>query len=210
MSTVIIGSFLLSIVHALVPNHWIPLVAIGKTERWSKAETLMATALAGMAHTLSTIIFGVVVGFLGYTISSKYDLFTSIVAPVVLIVLGLVYLILDWKVTHQHTHEHVDRQKLSAKKTKFAIIASLSFAMFFSPCIEIEAYYFYAGQQGWMGIAIVSIIYFVITVLGMIALVQLAFQGLEKFKWHFLEHHHKRVTGIILIVLGIFAYLVEL
>lgn len=32
MISIVLGSFLLSIVHALVPNHWIPLVAIGKTE----------------------------------------------------------------------------------------------------------------------------------------------------------------------------------
>lgn len=210
MIPLIVGSFLLSIVHALVPNHWIPLVAIGRTERWSKAETLSATAIAGIAHTLSTIIFGIVVGYLGYTISSKHDLFVSIVAPVVLILLGCIYLILDWRGSHHHTHHHVDHHKISTKKTKFAIIASLSVAMFFSPCIEIEAYYFYAGQQGWIGIAIVSIIYFVVTVLGMIALVYLAFQGMEKFKWHFLEHHEKRVTGIILVALGILAYLIEL
>lgn len=210
MIPIIVGSFLLSIVHALVPNHWIPLVAIGRTERWSKAETLTATAFAGIAHTLSTIIFGIVVGFLGYTISSKYDLFTSIVAPVVLVLLGFLYLILDWRGSHHHTQSHIDEQKISSKRTKFAIIASLSFAMFFSPCIEIEAYYFYAGQQGWVGIAIVSTIYFVITVLGMIALVYLTFQGLEKFKWHFLEHHEKGVTGIILIALGVFAYLAKL
>lgn len=210
MNTLIVGTFLLSIVHALIPNHWIPLVTIGKTEHWSGKETLTATAVAGIAHTFSTILFGIIVGFLGYTISSKYDLFTSIIAPVVLILLGLVYLILDWKGAHHHTDGHVNHRKLSSQKTKFTIIASLSFAMFFSPCLEIEAYYFYAGQYGWIGIGIVSIIYFFVTVLGMISLVHLAFKGLAKLKWHFLEHHEKVFTGGILIVLGVIAYLIEL
>ena len=30
------GSFILSLIHALIPNHWIPLVAIGRTEKWTR------------------------------------------------------------------------------------------------------------------------------------------------------------------------------
>jgi cadmium resistance protein CadD (predicted permease) len=82
--------------------------------------------------------------------------------------------------------------------------------MFFSPCIEIEAYYFHAGTGGWLGIAIVSIIYLIFTVFGMVLLVYLGRQGVEKIRWNFLEHHEKMITGIVLIVLGIFAYFIKI
>lgn len=58
MIQIILGSILLTVIHAFVPNHWIPLLAIGKVEHWSRRETLSATAIAGLALTLSTIIIG--------------------------------------------------------------------------------------------------------------------------------------------------------
>jgi hypothetical protein len=79
--------------------------------------------------------------------------------------------------------------------------------MFFSPCLEIEAYYFTAGALGRLGIATVSIIYVVVTVLGMLLLVDLGRRGIEKVRLHFLEHHEKGVTGVVLIVLGVLARL---
>jgi drug/metabolite transporter (DMT)-like permease len=82
--------------------------------------------------------------------------------------------------------------------------------MFFSPCLEIEAYYFTAGALGWGGIAVVSMVYLIVTVLGMLLLVDLGRRGVEKMKWHFLEHHEKRVTGLVLVVLGVFAYFIRI
>ncbi len=73
LSQIIMGAFLLSIVHASIPNHWIPLVALSKSENWNEKFTMSTTALAGFAHTLSTIIIGIIVGFLGYQLSSSYS-----------------------------------------------------------------------------------------------------------------------------------------
>jgi len=203
---VLAGSFLLSVVHALIPNHWIPLVAIGKTEQWSRRETLGITAITGIAHSLSTILIGIVVGFIGFKISESYELFSHIVAPLILLSLGVIYLVLDSKANH--AHHHVNNENIS-RKSKFAIVTSLAVAMFFSPCIEIEVYYFSASALGWFGISAVSIIYLVVTVLGMLLLVDLGRRGVERFHSHFLEHHERGITGALLVILGIFAFVFE-
>lgn len=81
--------------------------------------------------------------------------------------------------------------------------------MFLTPCIEIEAYYFHAGTIGWIGILIVSVVYLLITILVMMTLVYLGMKGISNLKAHFLEHHEKLVTGLVLIGLGILAMMVE-
>lgn len=207
MIQILIGSLVLSVIHAMIPNHWIPLVAIGKTENWSRKETLWVTAITGSAHTASTILVGIVVGLVGYKLFSYYEFVTRIIAPLILVVLGFVYIIVDLKGSNHHRAP----VKISsiANKSKIAIVMSLGIAMFFSPCIEIEAYYFTAGTFGWTGIAAVSIIYLIVTVLGMLLLVDLGRRGVEKIKWRFLEHHEKKVTGIVLIVLGILTYFIK-
>jgi len=208
MTEILIGSLVLSVIHATIPNHWIPLVAIGKTENWSRNETLWVTVIAGSAHTISTILVGIIIGLVGYKLSSTHEFVTRVVAPLILVILGLIYLIVDLKISH-HRRDPIEIGSIP-KKSKFIIITSLGTAMFFSPCIEIEAYYFTAGTLGWLGIGVVSIVYLIVTVLGMILLVDLGRKGVEKIKWHFLEHHEKRVTGLVLIVLGIFAYFIKI
>lgn len=205
---ILIGGFILSVIHALIPNHWIPLVAIGKTENWSRNETLWVTAITGSAHTLSTILVGIFIGLVGYKLSSTHEFITRVVAPSILVILGFIYLIVDLKSSHHHRNP-VEIGSIS-RKSKLTIITSLGIAMFLSPCIEIEAYYFTAGTLGWVGIAVVSIVYLIVTVLGMLLLVDLGRKGVEKIKWHFLEHHEKRVTGLVLMVLGIFAYFIKI
>ena len=81
--------------------------------------------------------------------------------------------------------------------------------MFFSPCIELEAYYFSAGSLGWPGILLVSSVYLVATVLGMLLLVELGLRGAKRIRSNFLEHHEKRITGLLLIALGVMAFFVE-
>lgn len=210
---VLIGSILLSLVHASIPNHWLPLVAIGRVEKWDLNETLLVTFITGIAHTISTIIIGIIVGIIGYQLSETYHFVTHIIAPLVLIILGLFYFYQDYqhskiKTKHEHSHINVD-DLVKKKKTKKAIVTSLSIAMFFSPCIEVEIYYFTAARIGWLGIAIVSITYFFITVLGMMILVYLATKGIEKFRISFFEHREKLISGIILLVVGLLALFIE-
>lgn len=210
---VFIGSFLLSIVHALIPSHWLPLVAIGKAEKWSSAETTSVAIITAVSHTLSTVVIGIIVGLVGYKLSETYHYITHYIAPVILVILGLVYFYLEYrhsKVKTEHNHYHVDVDGIvKQKKSKRSIVLTLSIAMFFSPCLEIEVYYFTASRLGWIGIGIVSTVYFFVTVIGIVLLVYLASKGVQKLKWHFLEHHEKIISGVILILVGLLAFFVE-
>ena len=220
MIQIILGSFLLSITHALIPNHWIPLVVLSKTEKWNRFETAKITAIAGISHTLSTILIGFLIGLLGYKLNELFNTIGSLYAPIVLTLLGLVYVYLDYrnnwgkKKDGHHHHEHLEIEKIKAgkKKSNLALIISLSTAMFFSPCVEIEAYYFNAGTYGWSGIIILSFFYFFVTVICMIILVDLGVKGIGKLdkKFHFLEHHERLITGIILILLGTVSFFIKL
>jgi nickel/cobalt transporter (NicO) family protein len=211
MYQIFIGSLILSTIHALIPNHWLPLIAVGKTEKWTHNQTLWATVITGVAHTLSTIIIGIVVGLIGYKLATKYAVISETIAPAILIGLGLIYIFRDFRSNHHHTHEmNPSVTETGRKKSRWvAILTSLSIAMFLTPCIEIEAYYFQAGTIGWIGIFIVSAVYLMTTVMVMLFLVYLGMRGVKTFKSHFLEHHEKAITGIALVALGILALIVK-
>jgi nickel/cobalt transporter (NicO) family protein len=214
MLQIIIGSLILSFTHALIPNHWFPLVAVSRTEKWSRAESLKVTAITGGMHTVSTIAIGVLIGFIGFKLSSTIEMITSIVAPLLLIILGIIFIIM-YIVKPHHSHGHhneLDVLKKSNKKSKFAIIATLGTLMFFSPCIEIEAYYFTVGQYGWTGILTLSFVYLFVTVVELVILVDFGRKSLEKLntKLHFIDHYERIIMGSVLIVLGLFIHFVNL
>ena len=60
-----------------------------------------------------------------------------------------------------------------------------------------------------MGIIIVSAVYLIVTIVIMLLLVYLGIKGIQTFNMHFLEHHEKGITGMVLIALGLFAYFIK-
>jgi cadmium resistance protein CadD (predicted permease) len=207
MLQILTGSLILSLIHALIPNHWIPLIAISRAEKWTRYQTLGATLISGFSHTISTILIGVAVGFAGIKLAESYHEIVGIAAPLILILLGIIYLFIDLRSSHHHHHHHFDTDGNENIKirSRTAIIISLSVAMFLTPCTEIEAYYFQAASKGWPGILAVSLVYVFTTVAVMLVLVYFGIKGMQRFRFHFLEHHDKRITGIVLILLGVLA-----
>jgi nickel/cobalt transporter (NicO) family protein len=204
---IILSSVVLSIIHASIPNHWLPLVAIGKAEKWNRNRTLLATAISGFAHIASTILIGVFVGWAGYRLSESYHTISLYVAPGILVLLGFGYIIRSFFRPGHHHHFGEDPKPNTPFTT---VVLSLSIGMFFSPCIELESFYFTAGTWGWMGIIIVSVIYLVCTVSAMLAYVAIALEGIRHFNIQFLEKNEKLIIGLALTVIGIATYFFNL
>lgn len=203
MITLITGSLILSVLHALIPNHWLPVLAISKKENWTLSQTTSVTFISGLAHALSTVLIGVLIGVVGVTLSSAIGTFTHYIAPGVLISIGLFYIYQH----HRHKHFHLHTQPVVTTKGK--AIVTLAIAMFFSPCFEIEAYFLLAGAQGWWMILLLASLYTVVTVSGMVLWVRLTYKGLLKLNWHTLEHNAGIITGITLLFTGILSFFIH-
>lgn len=198
MYNILVGSILLSLLHAVIPNHWLPVLAIGRKENWSIGEVTKVTFLSGLAHALSTIVIGVVLGLLSIQLSDKIEYFTGIIAPLLLIGMGILFIYQHHRHKHFHLHEI---PKPSLSKTK--IILALITAMFLSPCMEIEAYFLLAGTKGIWAVLLIAGLYLIISVSGMVLWVRLAYKGLLKLNWYSLEHNAGIITGWTLVITGI-------
>ena len=194
MSTLLIGSTLLSIFHALIPSHWLPVLAISRQEGWTNRQTLWITFLTGSAHVLSTVLAGGFLAALGGFLAGRWQEFTPWLAPSLLILLGLFYLYQHYR----HHHFHLQRQT-----TRWGIVGTLAAAMFLSPCLEIEGFFLAAGQFGWGFVVLLALLYAVVTITGMLVWVSLALSGLQRLDWHAWEHNAGLITGITLICSGL-------
>lgn len=204
MFSILTGSLIISLLHAVIPNHWLPVIAIGRKENWTIQEVTNVTFTCAVAHGISTILIGIVLAFLGSKLDNNVTHFTNIIAPAIIIAIGLIFIFRH----HIHKHFHID-EGIRKKKTKAAIITALVIAMFFSPCMEIEAYFLLAGAESTLLVWLLAASYIVITTTGMVLLVRYAYKGLLKLNWHSLEHNAGIVTGITLVVTGIVSFIIK-
>lgn len=205
MYSIVIGSLLISLLHAVIPNHWLPVLAIGKKEGWSLAETTRITFFAGMAHVISTVIIGLLLGLIGGELTQHIEDFTRIIGPSILILIGLYFV----RQHYTHHHFHLQKEQIEKKRKKSSIILALIVAMFLSPCMEIEAYFLLAGSKGWHMLAAIAAMYSVITIAGMLIWIRIVYKGLLKLNWHKWEHNAGIITGLVLIITGIISFFIN-
>ncbi|MFN2456818.1 MAG: hypothetical protein ABR502_01340 [Chitinophagaceae bacterium] len=201
MYSIVTGSLIISLLHAVIPNHWLPVLAIGKKEGWNLAETSRITFIAGAAHVMSTILIGILLGLIGEELAQHIEQFTHVIAPSILILMGFYFVRQHYK----HHHFHVEKEVIE-KKTKNSIITALVIAMFLSPCMEIEAYFLLAGSKGWFFMTAIAALYSTITIAGMLIWIRIVYKGLLKLDWHKWEHNAGILTGIVLIITGIISF----
>jgi nickel/cobalt exporter len=204
MVQLLIGSVLLSLLHGLIPNHWLPVLVIGRKENWSTREVTRVTFLCGLAHALSTVLIGFFIGLAGLKLSSSFTLFAKLLAPVVLILFGLYFIYQH----HRHHHFHIHQQP-DISLSKARVIAALVTTMFLSPCLEIEGYFLMAGAFGISAIFVVAVIYIVLSIGGMVLWVRWTYGKSMSTNWHALEHNAGIVTGATLVATGVATFFIN-
>ena len=78
--------------------------------------------------------------------------------------------------------------------------------MFLSPCLEVESLFLSAGVYGMGVVTGMAIVYAVVSISGILLLVNLGYKGANLLSAEFIEHNEKRISGIVLILVGIASY----
>lgn len=206
------AAFVISLLHGLIPSHWLPLVALSKQQKWTNAQLLRYALWASSAHVLGTIIIGLIIfytahlSFIGSLVDSTvvsdmthlpFDLPFEKLAAVILLLLGLVFLYRHY--THKHFHWKPE------KNAKW-IFGSILLAMFLSPCMEIAGYFFAIAPLGWTAFVWLSLVYTITTIISIVAGVWIFNRGMKAFNSHKLEHNAGIVTSLLIILSAVFMW----
>lgn len=205
MYSIITATILLGMVHALIPNHWLPLVAVAKAEKWERTDLLSVAFIISLAHVAGTVALGIVLGIIGTRLANQYSDFVDIIAPVLLIIFGLIYFSVNLPHHHHGTGEDIEQYKKS--RTRWILIFVMM--MFLSPCLEVESLFLSAGAFGVKNVLLLALVYAVTSIAGIVGLVMLAFKGIHLVDTDFIEHNEKRITGVILILVGIVTFFIH-
>ena len=202
MFSVVAGTVLLAMVHALIPNHWLPLVAVAKVEKWKPRDINLITLCAALAHVTGTVALGIVLGMIGKELMEDYGHTIRVASSVLLIVFGLIYFTVN--LPHHHHSEQKDIVAYKRSKRKWVLIFIVM--MFLSPCLEVESLFLSAGAYGMGAVFLLSVIYALVSISGILLLVNMGTKGTRLLSAHFIEHNEKRISGIVLIIVGIISF----
>jgi hypothetical protein len=97
------------VLHTLVPDHWAPIIVVGRQKGWSVARTAGAAAIAGFGHVTSTLVIGGILWAAGASLAVRYAHLVNVTAAVALIAFGAWIGWSGWRETREgHDHNHSD------------------------------------------------------------------------------------------------------
>jgi nickel/cobalt exporter len=189
--------------HSMAPGHWLPVVMLASSRKWSVRQSLLAAAISGSGHILVSVALGVLSVFIESQFIAKHDAAIEHYASVILVAFGLVYAVVAWR-RHSSCHGH-EHHGPDVEREKEPLILLFSSGMV--PCVAVLPIFAAAAAYG-PAAAIVSMVTFAIGV--MVALggaTLVVSRGLMKLDHPLLEHYGDVITGLAVALMGIVLYL---
>lgn len=193
----IIGAFLVAFFHALLPTHWASFVFVGKAQGWSRQKILSVALLAGSSHVVATIVLGLIVVWVGLGLTDLIGEWVHPLGGAILIVFGISFLF-----SHFKHRRHVEK----AFEDHWATFSLVTF-LTFSPCETLLPIFFAASPMGWQIVIPLCVLIGLTTVGTMLLMTFLLSKGLEAARFQILEDYESLISGVVIILLGLFVLL---
>lgn len=101
-----LGGAFLSIIHTLIPNHWVPIITLSRYQEWSNSFTKVSIFIVSTMHALSTIIVGLAIGILGMEIFKNFEGLSKVIPSGIFILMGTIFISLHIFDFSKHHHHH--------------------------------------------------------------------------------------------------------
>ncbi len=217
-----------AIIHALIPDHWLPFVIMARSQRWSERRTLLLAGLAGLLHVLVSIAVaaaGIAVGAGSARHLAEYaGRSLEFFAGVLLVIFGLGYGILAHRREarahaggnpetgdpigdgHVHAHGHILERWFRRAVTGGALVIIIGI----SPCALLVPILFAASAQGILPLVAAGAGFAACTIGTMIVITFLASRGMRSLRLPFFARYGDLISGLMIAAIGIIVLLEEL
>ncbi|MEE9219718.1 MAG: sulfite exporter TauE/SafE family protein [Acidobacteriota bacterium] len=196
-------------VHALIPDHWLPLVLLARAQRWELRRTLGVAAFSGTLHSIVSVSLGAMALWLGREAALEVGEKLQHLTSLLLVLFGAVYA--GWALARGghslHMHPHLadphgePDQRLSGM--------GLGFIIGFNPCVLIIPILFAtaAWRAAWQ-LAVAGA--FTLTTIATTSV--MAWVGLRssrRLEFAFLDRFGEVLSGALIALTGLAMWLLE-
>lgn len=273
MPLLIVAAAGVAVVHSIMPDHWVPLAIVARSNRWSLGRTARVSLLAALGHTVASVGLGIAIAAIGLAFRNAIISQEGHVVGGTLVITGLGFLVFAiWQNArghlahdhahphahpHVHPHTHLDGEAAHDHRTKAAGMHTshaevrhvrirarggmhaapnahvhhhshasdaaghpsngrrtgtlsqiiVPFGVAASPDLTILPVFLAASALGVFPAVVVLIVFAIATLATFVALTVGATLGGYQVEWPWLERNGHLVSALLLIAIGILAYL---
>lgn len=207
--------------HALIPDHWLPFVLLGRARDWTVRKTLSLALAGGLIH----VIFAVGLGFLAWwlgagcaeAVAVRLGQTMEILSALALTAFGLVYGGYSWyrerrhhpptgsedegkgiESAHHH-HGHILENWFSGDLSGLSLVVVIGV----SPCaVAFPILIASAASLGFRGVLLVAGAFGLTTLATTLAVTLFGLYGSRRVDVPFLSRYGDLVSGLLIAVVG--------
>jgi hypothetical protein len=201
--------------HAILPDHWVPLAVVGRTQKLSLRRVARLSLLAGIAHVLVSLVLGGIIIALGLQFRSAIESAQNAIIGAVLILTGLGFLVLELTGHgHSHSHEHghshghdhdhePHSHSPSESRARGLAAIMVPFGAAASPDLTILPVFLAAAAAGAAAAVGALIVFSAVTIGTIVTLTLFACFGGYQIQGQWLDRWGNVFTALVLFAIGV-------
>ncbi len=197
----LVAGGIITVLHAMGPDHWLPHIVLSKAQGWTIAKTLRITLVASVGHVGLTIVLGLAIIYLVVEIELGSQALTNTIMALVLLALGLLFVARGFRPAPSH---------VKAMSDQAATLVILMVAIF-PPCYAILPLFLAASSHGWSLALPLVLLFSLLTIGVMLTLVALGRKGYAALDrrgiLHRLEERQNTIIGVVFLFLAAIVWL---
>ena len=217
-----------AIIHALIPDHWLPFVLMARAQGWSERRAATLTGLAGVLHVLVSVVAGGLTILVGSTsvqsLANRTGHSLGFVGGLLLVLFGVGYGVFrhfreasvhaapgpsrekpEGDEGHVHVHGHLLERWFHGALTAGALVLVIGI----SPCALLVPILFAASAAGAMAVLAAALGFALCTIATMVGVTLIAMRGMRRIELPFFTRYGDLISGALVAAVGLLLMLHE-
>ncbi len=220
-----------AILHSILPDHWVPLAIVARTQRWSLLHVARVTFPASLGHVITSLVLAAILAFIGLQFQQQLEIQQGHIVGGVLVLTGLIFLVLGFLGAgphghqhhaghthdhdfdsmhvhqHDHPHEHHDHMHKEPSLARRLAAIAVPFGVAASPDLTILPVALAASVVGTGAVVGVLGVFTLLTIGTFVGLTMIATLVGYQMKGIWIEKNANTITSLVLIAIGVIAFI---
>lgn len=221
-----------SLLHTLIPDHWLPFVLIGRSRHWTVPTVAFASGLAAIIHAGLSVLLGMLAVWAGLTAMEAVGETLERVGGAMLLAFGLGYAAWAWRkgghfhpggsllhgsdragscsgdegpANPDHLHYHADEGLIRSRwgPVGLAVLVGIN------PCVLVLPILFASAQRGAATVGLVALAYSLPTMILMVGLSVLGVGFHWRIRLPWVARYAEVGSGLLIALLGALFWIAE-
>jgi nickel/cobalt transporter (NicO) family protein len=208
--------------HALIPDHWLPFVLMGRARRWNLAKTLALAAASGVLHVVLAVMLGLLTYVLGRggaeALAHRVGESLEVLSSAGLALFGFIYGAASWQrerkhhpvhpsagpaaaeeAEHPHHHGHLLEGWFKGRLTGLSLVVVIGV----SPCaLAFPILLASAASLGFAGVLFVAAGFGLVTTATTLAVTLVGCLSARRLDFPFLTRYGDLISGVLIGLVG--------